>query len=104
MTLSVGADNAWLLAFLRDLIRTHSSSGLEEAIVRHIVQEMRDLGYEEARVDEAGNAVGRLGAGRPVVLIDGHVDTIPLHSLERWAHDPLGAEIEDGRLYGLGSC
>jgi acetylornithine deacetylase/succinyl-diaminopimelate desuccinylase-like protein len=38
------------------------------------------------------------------VLVDCHLDTIPLHARERWTHDPLGAEIAGGRLYGLGSC
>lgn len=101
-----GASARWpgLLEFLRDLVRTESTPGREEAVVRRIVREMRDLGYDEAWVDEAGNAVGRLGQGRPVVLIDCHVDTIPLHSLEQWRYDPLGAQVDKGRLYGLGSC
>lgn len=93
-----------LLSFLRDLVCTESTPGREDAVVRRIVREMQDLGYDEARIDEAGNAVGRLGQGRPVVLIDCHVDTIPLHSHGRWSHDPLGAELQDGRLYGLGAC
>jgi putative selenium metabolism hydrolase len=55
-------------------------------------------------VDEAGNAVGRIGSGRPVVLVDCHLDTIPLHGRELWTHDPLAADVADGRLYGLGAC
>jgi putative selenium metabolism hydrolase len=98
------ADPERVLAFCRDLVRIDSTPNREEAIVRRIVEEMRALGYDDARIDEAGNAVGRLGQGRLVVLIDCHIDTIPLHSHERWTHDPFGAEIEDGRLYGLGSC
>lgn len=65
---------------------------------------MQALGYDEALVDGAGNAVGRIGTGSPVVLIDCHVDTVPLHSIDRWTHDPLGAEVVDDRLYGLGSA
>lgn len=93
-----------MLAFLRELVRTESTPGREEAIVARIASELRQLGFDEAEVDEAGNAVGKVGNGPPVVLIDCHVDTIPEHSPGRWRHDPFAADIEDGRLYGLGVC
>lgn len=41
------------------------------------------------------------GKGRSLVL-SGHIDTVPLGS-KAWEHDPFGAEIEDGKLYGLGA-
>jgi acetylornithine deacetylase len=41
------------------------------------------------------------GGGRSLVL-SGHIDTVPLGTKE-WRHDPFGAEIEDGKLYGLGA-
>lgn len=40
-------------------------------------------------------------AQRPVIFT-GHIDTVPLGAAE-WSHDPFGAEIVDGRLYGRGS-
>jgi acetylornithine deacetylase/succinyl-diaminopimelate desuccinylase-like protein len=40
----------------------------------------------------------------PRLLIDGHIDSIPLHSEDRWSVDPFGGAIVDGRLYGLGIC
>lgn len=98
------SDQERVLAYCRDLVRIDSTPNHEEAIVRRIVEEMRALGYDDAHTDEAGNAVGRLGQGRPIVLVDCHIDTIPLHSHDRWTHDPFGAEIENERLYGLGSC
>jgi len=41
------------------------------------------------------------GGGKSIVL-SGHIDTVPLGTKE-WKYDPFGAEIVDGRLYGLGS-
>jgi acetylornithine deacetylase/succinyl-diaminopimelate desuccinylase-like protein len=35
-------------------------------------------------------------------LTDCHVDTIPDHSRGLWDHQPLGAEVDGDRLYGLG--
>ena len=96
--------DAHLLEFLRDLVRIESTPGREEKVVGRIADEMKRLGYDDAVVDEAGNAVGRVGRGEPAVLIDCHVDTIPNHSAGRWKHDPFGAELADGRLYGLGVC
>lgn len=37
----------------------------------------------------------------PLFGILGHLDTVPFG--EGWTHDPLGAEIEDGKLYGRGT-
>ena len=37
-------------------------------------------------------------------MIDGHIDSIPLHSKSRWTVDPFGGEVRDGVLYGLGIC
>jgi acetylornithine deacetylase/succinyl-diaminopimelate desuccinylase-like protein len=96
--------DAQLVKFLRDLVRIDSTPGREEQVVRRIVEEMCRLGYDAAGVDASGNAVGRVGAGSPVVLVDCHVDTIPLHSPELWRHPPLAAEVAGGRIYGLGVC
>jgi putative selenium metabolism hydrolase len=94
-----------VLDFLRDLVRLESTPGREAKVVQRVVDEMHRLGYDEAYVDRAGNAVGRIGDGRgPVLLTDCHVDTIPLHASHEWRHDPLGAAIDGDRVYGLGVC
>jgi acetylornithine deacetylase/succinyl-diaminopimelate desuccinylase-like protein len=40
----------------------------------------------------------RYGAGGPVVALNAHGDVVPPG--EGWQHEPYGAQIEDGRLYG----
>ena len=35
------------------------------------------------------------------VMFNGHMDTVPAGT--GWNHDPFGAEIEDGRMYGRGT-
>jgi len=93
------------LPLARSLAMTPSVSGDEEAAVRLVVDAMRAAGFTEVSIDEAGNAVGIVGSGPgPRLLIDGHIDSIPLHSADRWTVDPFGGEIRDGRLYGLGIC
>ena len=53
----------------------------------------------------AANLVARArgtSPGRRLVL-NGHLDTFPVGEA-RWAHSPLGADLEDGRIYGRGAC
>lgn len=97
-------ENGDALGFLQEIVRLESTPGREEAVVARVVDEMRRLGYDEAYVDEAGNAVGRVGQGSPVLLIDCHIDTIPMHSPGVWTRDPLAGTIADGRIWGLGTC
>lgn len=42
-----------------------------------LVRRMTSLGYEEAFIDDAGNAVGVIGQGSKQVLLLGHIDTVP---------------------------
>ena len=40
---------------------------------------------------------------RPQLAFNAHIDTVPIEDEAAWAHDPFGAEIVDGVLYGRGS-
>ncbi len=51
------------------------------------------------------NVIGKLngvGGGRSLIL-NGHVDVVSPEPIEAWKHDPWGAEVEEGRLYGRGA-
>ena len=50
-----------------------------------------------------GARLGRARGG-PRVVLNGHMDTVPVGDPSAWTVDPLGAEVRDGRLYGRGSC
>jgi acetylornithine deacetylase len=41
------------------------------------------------------------GGGKSL-LLSGHIDTVPL-GVQPWKHDPFGAAVEGGRMYGLGT-
>jgi putative selenium metabolism hydrolase len=100
-----GIDDAALVALAQGLASTPSESGTEGPAVELVIEAMHRLGFDNVRIDGAGNAIGEVGAGRGRrLLIDGHIDSIPLHSRDRWTVDPFGGSIADGRLYGLGIC
>lgn len=51
------------------------------------------------------NVVGVLagsGGGRSLIL-NGHVDVVSPEPISQWRHDPWGADIVDGKLYGRGA-
>jgi len=54
----------------------------------------------------AVNLIARLSGGRPGrrLLFNGHLDTFPAGDAAAWTGSPFSARIEDGRLYGRGSC
>ena len=49
-----------------------------------------------------GAVVGS-GSG-PALVLNGHLDTVPVGEADAWSVDPFGAETIDGRLFGRGAC
>jgi putative selenium metabolism hydrolase len=88
--------------FLLRMLRIESHSTEEAEAAQALDDELRRLGFEVA-VDALGNVIGtlRLGEG-PTVLLDAHLDTVPVGDSSLWARDPRG-EVHGGRVYGRGS-
>ena len=98
-------DRSDLTEFLRDLVRIPSPSCQERAVAERLAAEMRRVGFDEIRVDRIGNVIGRIGAGAgPRLLYNGHMDTVGVGDPSAWRHEPFGAEIEEGILYGRGAA
>lgn len=87
------------------LVRSPSVLGREGDAALLVVECMQSLGYDEAFIDEAGNAVGEIRGSRsgPRIVFDGHLDTVDVQPRDAWSHDPFGAEIVAGRMYGRGT-
>jgi putative selenium metabolism hydrolase len=94
---------AALSELLQELIRIRSYSGQEREIVEFIVAAMKRVGFEEARADKMGNAVGRIGAGPVKILYDAHVDTVQVTDEDAWSHPPFAGVLENGKIYGRGA-
>jgi LysW-gamma-L-lysine carboxypeptidase len=59
------------------LVSQYSPSGEERGAVEWLAARMKALGYHNAFVDDAGNAVGIMGSGARQVVLLGHIDTVP---------------------------
>ena len=59
------------------------------------------LNYKN-RPNVVGTWRGR-GKGGKSLILNGHIDTVTVEPKNEWTHDPFGAEIEDGKMYGRGT-
>jgi succinyl-diaminopimelate desuccinylase len=93
------------LELARRLIRVESPSGRESPAAEVLLGAFRELGYDEAYLDDAGNAIGVIRRGEgPLLMMNGHLDTVPAGDREAWTHGPFEGVVSDGRLWGRGSC
>lgn len=113
-----------LVELVADLVRIPSLLGHEADAQEYVANYMRDSGMETdvweldeslKELPEAGDS-GVLFAGRPNVagtvrgaggwrslILNGHIDVVSPEPVSAWTHDPWGAEIVDGRMYGRGA-
>jgi acetylornithine deacetylase len=115
------------LEFLRGLVRRPSTLGNEALVQQFIAQELRDIGLEvdvwqidhaeiagrqgyspvewsyEGRPNVAATWTSPIGDGQSLIL-NGHVDVVPATPEHHWTHDPWGADISAGRMYGRGAA
>jgi putative selenium metabolism hydrolase len=95
-------DEGALDDLLLRLIATPSLSTEEGACAAVVAAELRRIGMD-VDVDAMGNVVGRLVLGPgPTVMIDCHLDTVPVVDVTEWTRAPHG-EIHDDRVYGRGA-
>src|SRR6266487_224820 len=76
------------------LVSQYSPSGQERRAVEWLVAHMKSLRYDEAFIDDTGNAVGVMGKGQKQVILLGHIDTVP---------GEIKVEQDGILLYGRGS-
>ena len=89
----------------QSLVQAFSPSGEESAAARVLLATFEQLDYDEAYLDDAGNAVGIIrGGSGPTVMLNGHIDTVPLGDERAWPYPPLSGAIAEDRLWGRGSC
>lgn len=88
---------------LSKLVKIKSLSTQEKDVQLELKRQMEEAGFDEVKIDGLGNVIGRIGNGKKILAIDGHMDTVDLGQLENWTFDPLGGEIKDGFVHGRGT-
>ncbi len=80
---------------LVDVLKVYSPTAREGTLASLIKRRMKeDFGYEDVRIDKAGNVISEVGRGTRSVLLCGHMDTVPGN---------LPVIVKDGRVFGRGA-
>lgn len=116
------------IAYTQKLIRFGGQRGEEAEVQEFIFQQFKDRGYDPVKFDMDEEALSKhIGAGKfssthshaPIVvgthkpkkqdpegkslILNGHIDVVPLGPVDMWRDDPYSAKIEGDKLYGRGS-
>ena len=89
------------------LIRCPSVTPAEGGAIALLFDLLTEAGFTCARADRDGIANlyarwGQRGANKAFGF-NGHTDVVPVGDAAAWTHDPFGAEVKDGFMYGRGA-
>jgi len=95
-----------LITFAQELVRLPSLSGEESAVAARVRAEMESLGFDQVWMDANGSVIGVVEGKRTgrTILLDAHTDTVGISPGAPWVHDPFGAVIDNGAIYGRGAA
>ena len=86
---------AYAIELLNRSLKEYTPSRAEASLANLIKDKSIDeLGFEKTNIDNVGNVIATKGSGRPVILLCGHMDTVP---------GRIPVRIENGYLYGRGA-
>jgi putative selenium metabolism hydrolase len=88
---------------LSRLVAIKSLSTKEKEVQSELSRQMKEAGFDEVKIDGLGNVIGRIGSGRKILAIDGHMDTVDIGNISNWSFDPLRGAIKEGYVQGRGS-
>jgi LysW-gamma-L-lysine carboxypeptidase len=88
------SDSKYSIEFLRTLLKINSVSGLEAEISKYLKNYLKDRGFR-ILPSKTGNCIGIKGSGSPILLLSGHMDTVP-------TNNPYKEQME--RIYATGAC
>ncbi len=93
-----------IVALAQGLVQTPSLTGKEGKAAALVEGAMRGLHYDEVRVDEVGNVLGRLaGGGGRSVLLHAHLDIVDPGDPGPWRFPPYAGKVAEGFLWGRGA-
>lgn len=98
-----------IVEFHRGLVQIPSINPPGDCVeaIAYVEKPFVEAGFETEIIDDGTNMpnlVAKLGpTGAKKLLINAHVDVVPIGERSAWKFDPFGAEIEDGKVYGRGA-
>lgn len=92
------------IGLTRELMKCRSVTPEEGGAISLLQYVLDDCGFRTERLNFGGveNLYARYGKAGKNLCFAGHTDVVPPG--EGWKHDPFGAVIEGGRIYGRGAA
>jgi succinyl-diaminopimelate desuccinylase len=98
------------VANLTELIRCPSVTPEDAGALDVLVSLLKPLGFaidrpvfSEDGTPDVENLYARYGTTGPHLMFAGHTDVVPPGAEAEWSHEPFGADIDNGQLYGRGA-
>jgi len=88
---------------LARLVRIESPTGGEREAASELRRQMEEAGFDHVRLDGLGSVHGRVGAGKRLLAVDAHIDTVGAGNLDNWSDPPFSGKIAGGFVHGRGS-
>lgn len=90
-------------------IPTPNPPGRERECAEYIRDQMDKWGIEAVFVPKPfknrPQVIATYGSGqKPILILNAHMDVVPEGDPKDWRYDPYGGIIDNGKLYGRGSC
>lgn len=112
----VEQERDFVVGLTRDLVRIPSVNPKFEAneklnrepeVQAHLARVLEEIGLTTQQQEvfpNRPNLIGTLaGSDERSLLLNGHVDVVPVVDEAKWTVDPFGGEIRDGRVWGRGA-
>jgi succinyl-diaminopimelate desuccinylase len=88
-------------------IETENPPGNERKCAEFICDWFTEQGVDAKLVydpfEDRPQVVATVGTERPRVVLNGHMDVVPVEDPEAWSVEPYGGRVNGNRLYGRGS-
>ena len=101
----------FLLDVLTSLVRAKSvnpgiyEAEMAETVARWLEPTAAEVTYVESLPGRHSVAAVVSGTGEgPRLVLNGHMDTVPIDDQDLWSVDPFRGELKDGFFYGRGAC
>lgn len=98
------------VALTRELVRCPSVTPEAGPALELCARVLEEAGFACIRLTFASagprvpNLVATVGEGRPHLVLNGHLDTVPPGDPARWSVPPFEGLVRDGRLFGRGAA
>lgn len=100
-----------LCGILADLVRIPSTNpgAYENGVAHHVMKRFAGTRINARLIESMPGrfSVGAVLEGRlpgPRLVLNGHMDTVPIDDEVLWTVEPFGASLRDGYMYGRGTC